>query len=319
MKRSPEAWRCSDLFDLGYGYLVVSRFKADGRVEAGFFLLDISCLGVKYAGFHYFSSMADYQERLLDVLFPDGNPVRMTPEAARKLTEGAISYAKGLGFSPAADYKKASRVFGGISTANCDEQFVFGKKGKPFYVQGPFESPARVERILRALEARCGEGGYDYILGEDKFELFEGEDENVQDAATDPIFREGLERMANGLRASQPGMEVRINPPGLRKISDMIWLIAEPLLESASDYQSKEMILKLTTLAWNFTLRDPIQQEAMLADMADLLPCPEDMDIFYFLAVRKALLFPEEDRVICQVEIEPALDGDIDLRVASAM
>src|SRR5450432_3154573 len=158
MKRSHEAWRCADLFDCGFGHLVVSRFKADGRVEAGFFLLDVFCLGVKAADFHHFSSMADYQEGLIDGLFPDGNLVRMTPEAARKLTEGAISYAKGLGFSPAADYKKASRVFGGIITANCDEQFVFGKNGKPLYAQGLLESPACVETILRVLEARCGEG-----------------------------------------------------------------------------------------------------------------------------------------------------------------
>jgi hypothetical protein len=269
---------------------------------------------VKDAGFHHFSSMADYQEGLIDRLFPDGR-VRMTPEAARKLTEGAISYARGLGFSPAADYKKASRVFGGITTANCEEQFVFGKNGKPLYAQGLSESPARVERILRVLEARCGEGGYDA----DNFELFDGEDENLQDATTDPIFRGGLERMADRLRASQPGTEVRINPPGQRRISDLIYLIAEPLLESAPDYKSKEMILELTTLAWNFTLRDPIQQEEMLAGMADLLRCPENMDIFYFLAVRKAFLFPEEDRVICQVETEPALDSDITLRIASAM
>ena len=318
MKRSPEAWRSADLFDSGYGSLVVSRFKADGRVEAGLFLLDVFCLGVKEAGFHHFSSVADYQEGLIDRLFPDGYPVRMTPEAARKLTEGAISYAKGLGFSPAADYKKASRVFGGITTANCDEQFVFGKNGKPLYAQGLLESPACVEKILRVLEARCGEGGYDYILA-DNFELFDGEDENVQDPDTDPIFRAGLERMADGLRAAQPGVAVQINPPGRQKVSDIICQIAEPLLESASDYKSKEMIIQLTTLAWNFTLRDPIQQEAILAEVADQFPGPEDLDMFYFLAVRKAFLFPKEDRLICHVEMEPAVDNDIELRVASAM
>jgi hypothetical protein len=58
-----------------------------------------------------------------------------------------------------ADYKKASRVFGGITTADCDEQFMFGKDDKPLYIQGPSDSPARVERILRALEAQCGKPG----------------------------------------------------------------------------------------------------------------------------------------------------------------
>jgi hypothetical protein len=178
MKRSHDSLRSAKLFDLGSGYLVVSRFKADGRVEAGFFLLDVFCLGVKDAGFHQFGSIADYQENLVERFFPDGNFERMTPEAARKLTEDAISYAKGLGFAPCADYKKASRVFGGITTADCDEQFVFGQNDKPFYIQGPWESPACVERILRVLEARCGEGGYHYTIAGDNFEPFDGEEQN---------------------------------------------------------------------------------------------------------------------------------------------
>src|ERR1700739_3982629 len=184
MKHPPEAFRSAKLFDSGCGYLVVSRFKADGRVESGFFLLDVFCLGVKDAGFHCFNSIADYQENLLGRLFPDEDRMRMTLAAARKLTEEAISYARGLGFSPGADYKKASRVFGGVTTANCDEQFVFGKDDKPFYIQGPSDSPARVERILRALEARCGEGGYHYIVATDDFEPLDGES-----AVTGPVGR----------------------------------------------------------------------------------------------------------------------------------
>jgi hypothetical protein len=185
MKRSHEALRSADLFDLGCGYLVVSRFKADGRVEAGLFLLDVFCLGVKDAGFHQFYSIADYQEGLIDRFFPDGTSVRMTPEAARKLTEDAISYARGLGFSPSAYYKKACRVFGGITTTNCHEQFVFGQNDKPLYIQGPFESPAHVERILRALEARCGEDGYHYMVAADYFEPFDDEEQDDESAVID--------------------------------------------------------------------------------------------------------------------------------------
>jgi hypothetical protein len=319
MKHFPEALRSANLFDSGCGYLVVSRSKGDGRVEAGFFLLDVFCQGVKDAGFHQFASIADYQEGLIDRLFPEGNPVQMTPEAARKLTEDAISYAKGLGFAPAADYKKASRVFGGITTANCDEQFIFGQDDKPLYIQGPFDSPARVETILRLLETRCGVDGYHYIVAGGDFEPFDGEEQNGESAVTDPVCQPGLERMAAGLRASQPGVEVRVNPPGRRKVSDMIRLIVEPLLESAPDYDSTEMILKLATLAWNFTLLEPIEQEEMVAKIADLLPCPEDMDLFYYLGDRKRLLFPEEENVICKVETGPGLSSDIALRVASVV
>jgi hypothetical protein len=293
MKHSHEAMRSANLFDCGCGHLVVSRFRADGSVEAGFFLLDVYCLGVKDAGYHHFFSMADYQESLLDRLFPDGNPVRMTPAAARKLTENAISYARGFGFSPGADYRKASRVLGGITTADCAEQFVFGKDGKPLYIQGPSDSPARVGRILRALEARCGEGGYHYIVSADDFELFDDEEPNGEYAVSGPAGRTGLE--------------------------DAIRLVAEPLLESAPDYKSKEMILKLATLAWNFTLLDPIEQRKMLVKIADLFQGTERKKMFYYLARRKAFLFPDEERAIWKVEMEPALYGDVTVRVASPM
>ena len=199
----------------------------------------------------------------------------MTAAAARKLAEDAISYARGLGFSPGFDYKKASRVFGGITTADCDEEFIFGKDGKPLYIQGSSDSPARVQRILRALEARCGEGGYHYIVAANEFDPFEGEEENGENAITSAAGRAGLEAMPAGLRSSWPGVEVRINPPGRRKVSDMICLVAEPLLESAPDFESKQMILNLTALAWNFTLLDPTAQEQMLVKIADLFKCSE--------------------------------------------
>ena len=192
---------------------------------------------------------------------------------------------------------------------------MFGQNDKPLYIQGPSDSPARVARILRALEARCGEGGYHYIVAGDHFESCDGEEQNGDSAVIDPVRRKGLERMAAGL-ASQPGMEVRINPPGHGKISAMIWQVAEPLLESVTDYESKDMILKLTTMAWNFTLLDPVEQEEALAEVADLFRCPEGViDMFYYLADRKALLFPEEESVICKVETGPALYSDIALRV----
>ena len=232
---------------------------------------------------------------------------------------GCGQLCEGLGFSPGADYKKASRVFGGITTADCDEEFVFGKDGKPFYIQGPWESPARAERILRALEARCGEDGYHYIVAADDFELLDGADDIGGSAVTGFVSRAGLEAMAAGLQASEPGIEVRINPPGRRKVSDMISLVADPLLESALDYESKKMIINLAALAWNFTLLDPTAQQEMLAEMAALFQCPEGMEMFLYLADRAARLFPEEDRVICKVETEPALYGDVAVRVASAM
>ena len=183
MNRPAEAFRSHNLFELGCGYVVVTRFKANGRVEAGFFLLDVFCLGVKDASFDQFSSYEEFKSDLLDPLFAEDASVRMTPEAGRKLIEDAVDYARQLGFAPCPDYRRASRVFGGISKSGCDEAFTFGKDGKPFYIQGTYESAAQCKRILRLLDARFGEGGYDYIVEAGEY-LFEDDaiDEEMADA-----------------------------------------------------------------------------------------------------------------------------------------
>ena len=79
-----------------------------------------------------------------------------------------------------------------------------------FYIQGPSDPPARAERILRALEAQCGEGGYHYIVAADDFEPLDDAEESDPRAITGPLGRAGLEAMAARMQASEPGMEVRI-------------------------------------------------------------------------------------------------------------
>jgi hypothetical protein len=165
-KRPPEAFISSKLFEAGIGHVVVSRFKSEGRVESGVFLLDVYCLGVKDA-FFTILHVSEHEERLLDRVFRDGRQA-LSPACARKLVQDAISYARTLGFEPHSDFKQAARVFGGIAADECQTPFTFGKDGKPLYIQGPHDSPVKAERIMKLLHAKCGEGNYHYlaVLGE---------------------------------------------------------------------------------------------------------------------------------------------------------
>jgi hypothetical protein len=172
MKSAPEAFRSANLFQLGIGYVVVSRFRTDGSVEAGCFLLDVFCLGAKDAFFARLNSIPEYEENFLTRIFAPKESVPLTAGAGRKLVEGAVSYASNLGFAPCADYKQACCVFGGISTLDCDEEFAFGSDGKPCFFQGPSDSPARCRHILRVLDARCGRGNYSYVVAGDCFDGF---------------------------------------------------------------------------------------------------------------------------------------------------
>jgi hypothetical protein len=41
---------------------------------------------------------------------------------------------------------------------------VFGKDGKPFFMSGPYDTPARCRRIIDTLTRRCGPEGFHYTV-----------------------------------------------------------------------------------------------------------------------------------------------------------
>jgi hypothetical protein len=160
-KKPTEAWIDRQLFNMGLGHVVIARYKGSGEVEAGFFLVDVFCLGVKNAFFQK-TGQAQFDDALKR--FFRGSEQSVSPAYARKLVEASVAYAGNLGLAPHADYKKASKVFGGIVASDCHEEFSFGRDGKPFYMEGPDDSPARVNQIMRLLTAKCGEGNFDFML-----------------------------------------------------------------------------------------------------------------------------------------------------------
>ncbi len=165
MPKKIEAFWNSNLFEVGIGNVVVARYRSATAIEAGVFLVDTYCLGVKDA--YYNRTSPDEYEEMFEQVFPPENRIPVAPATARKLVDESIAYARRLGFSPHRDYKKAARVLGGIKAADSDETFVFGYKGKPFYVQSNHDSPERAERTIRHLEARCGQDGFHHLLAGD--------------------------------------------------------------------------------------------------------------------------------------------------------
>lgn len=172
MAREPEAYISEDLFEAGIGQVVVCRFKGDGRVEAGVFLVDVFCLGVKDAFFGISPTEAQFREEFLGEAFAKTTP---RPGAwGRKLVEDAVSFAQSLGISPCADYKKGARVFGGINAADCTETFTFGKDGRPLLMGTPEDDPERLARIQAALTVRLGGDGFDHIVSDHDAEADSG-------------------------------------------------------------------------------------------------------------------------------------------------
>jgi len=151
------------------GTVILSR-KSGESIAVAVFLVDTGCLGIKSA-FGRLTHAAAYGDFL--ARFRDGeNFVQARPECLRKLVEGALAYAAELGFSPDPDYHSVKALFGDLNPGDCEQEFEFGEDGKPYYVSGPNDSPARIRAVMNQLSRKCGgpEGFHFMIASQSGFD-----------------------------------------------------------------------------------------------------------------------------------------------------
>lgn len=143
-----------NLWTQGIGNCIIARQLPDGRIAFANILVDTYCLGVKDA-FCQIVSLLQYRTMKAEVERV-GRMKATTPERFAKLIFDAIDYAAVIGFEPHPDFYPAELLLAGIDTSACTEQFEFGKDGKPLYIQGPRDSPARVATITAKVQAAGG-------------------------------------------------------------------------------------------------------------------------------------------------------------------
>ncbi len=151
----------TSLFEEGIGHVVLTRSLPGGDLAVAGFLVDTYCLGVKNALFRVVSATEfESYRRQIEQHAP---LERVHPSCLRKLVEGAVRYARDLGFQPHSDYARAARLFGDIDATACPVRYAYGKDGKPFYINGPNETPAQSRRILETLARNVGPDGFHHL------------------------------------------------------------------------------------------------------------------------------------------------------------
>jgi hypothetical protein len=90
----------------------------------------------------------------------------MAAPTARRLLEDLVAWSRQLGFEPSSEYAGAAKILGDTPLDTHELGFHFGMEGKPFYIAGPKDNPAKSTRIIAQLEKRCGTGGFDFMLGD---------------------------------------------------------------------------------------------------------------------------------------------------------
>lgn len=142
------------------GLVVVARFQDYHRLLVCTYLVDYFCLGLKdtmgvrgvdkdrYSYFlrsSYLSFLEGYREISL--------------EEAQAIVLGSIYYAARLGFEPHPDFAITREHLGQWETIL---PLQFGRKGKPLYINGPYDN---TRQIIKTLRDNVGCGNFDYILG----------------------------------------------------------------------------------------------------------------------------------------------------------
>lgn len=149
-------------WDEGLGSLLVSRDLDDGMVAFAVFLVDRYCLGVKDV-FARVEPLGAYQE-FYESYAERYEMVDLRPECARKLVEGAVAFARDFGLRPHRDYRKAAPIFQDFDAGACPEEFEYGRKGRPFFIAGPYDSPAFCQKVLTALENHGESQSFDSMI-----------------------------------------------------------------------------------------------------------------------------------------------------------
>lgn len=146
----------------GMRTVLLTRCGPNGMYGAAFFLLDLYCLGVKDCGLYF----ADREtvDRLKDNLDDGLDMEPIDPSTARAIVEGAVSYAASLGLPPHNDYRTGKLLWGNIPVGEVPQNIQFGKDGKPFYIAGPHDNPAKQTFIMNCLATTAGQGQFDDVL-----------------------------------------------------------------------------------------------------------------------------------------------------------
>jgi hypothetical protein len=129
--------------------LLVARRADRNKVSVCGYLVDVYCLGVKNAMGPLFMPERRLFEfsRTFFAAFPTA-PLPAPLELAQHLVFGAVKYARNLGFQPHPDFEAAADHLGRWTGPSA---ISFGRDGKPFYVEGPYDDARHVLAMLRRI------------------------------------------------------------------------------------------------------------------------------------------------------------------------
>jgi hypothetical protein len=145
----------------GLMVVIVTREQPDGLLVWGSYLLDTWCLGLKDTMGDANFTQHDMELELFTGLYPDKPPAECPPELAHQMIYGAIDFAAQFDFQPQRDFRFTKHILAPRGTLEEPYDLEFGRDGKPFFVNGPYDD---VAAIIAQLNRNPGPGNYETAL-----------------------------------------------------------------------------------------------------------------------------------------------------------
>jgi hypothetical protein len=138
--------------------VLVARDTGSTVLACGF-LVDVFCLGVKNIN----GPKTVNRRKLPDftrTFFSTWPAIIPAPlELARHIVFGAVDYARSLGFEPHPDFARGAALLGDWEAGSSD--VTFGRDGKPFYINGPYDD---TYGTIAKLRQTAGDGNFGYLV-----------------------------------------------------------------------------------------------------------------------------------------------------------
>ena len=182
----------SDWEESGVASIIIAREHTNENITYCLYLVDLYCLGVKDSFFQFNISETEYK-KFLEKLEKEMDMETTDYVLVHNIILSGIEFAEEFGFSPHKDFTSVTQYMLEEDTDDIELiEIECGKDGKPLYVQGPFESTATANKIIKQLEHTAGKGNFNYIQ---EFEP-EKDFEEDWDAFEEPSLEEmGVEFM----------------------------------------------------------------------------------------------------------------------------
>ncbi|MDA3818555.1 MAG: plasmid pRiA4b ORF-3 family protein [Prolixibacteraceae bacterium] len=187
-----ECYINTDWQKAGIANIIVSRKHSNSNITMGLYLVDLKCLGVKEAFYHFNISNIEYRE-FIDKFSKNADAATIPYALAHNIIFAGVEYAEEFGFKPHPEFNSVAQYI--LEEDTDDIELIdieCGMDGLPCYVKGPYDSEVQGKSIIAQLEKAAGPGNYNFIdtmdedFDDEDFDDEDFDDEEFDDEYYDP-------------------------------------------------------------------------------------------------------------------------------------